>query len=762
MIAKSSILPLLLLLALMFGGIRIFFPSLLHSPATTLASSSGDGLKNYATAIYHIRYDSCAHHFQGMLYPYGDHVVFSDNQPILSNTLRWLEDRGFAVADRTIGIFNLAMLLSLLLSALLLFGIWRRLEVPPWIAAVAAAGVSFLSPQLLRFEGHYGLAHSFVLPALLYLMLQYEERPGLMTSLKIAAIVLISSQLHFYFFGITSFLLLAWFLVRTIRKPSRKRLFFDLRHLLIQWILPLGFLMFWLYGHGQWPERPANPYGFLEYRAHWEGLLLPYDLPLGEWISENWISVRQVGIEGYAYIGWLAILGLVGIGIGKLFKLRFSSSANRVHCRFLFHSGCAAFLLLLLSLGLPFIIPPLENLLPYTGPLRQFRGIGRFAWPFFYVVNICSVYFWYQLARSRPSRLFGIVAVLLLTGILASDVWQVRMAHPLHSRSLQNLKQQLGLQEAAWLKYINPSDYQAILPIPFFHIGSENFWIEPKGQILEKTLIASLQSGLPTLAALMTRSPLDRSRKALQLALPHETMPSILNDLPSSKPLLLLVDKSLPSQQQAAHLLENARFLYENEAVQFFSFALDDIPKGLAKREQQVRALAHKRAVYPKQLFYSTDSAASLMMGGFVHLQKGDRPISSPLSASAGDTLSLFRGPFDGLSASPQLLSFWYRIRHDLSPLAQLQVELGGQQQRYAIQNYIKRIDHDWCLVEVPLQLDTAEGKLHIYLTSHPFARFDMTVGERLIRITTDSLFADFGNAYFFNNRWFGRKHTVE
>ena len=46
----------------------------------------GDGYKAYHAIFYHVEHDSTYSHFEGMNYPYGEHVVPGACQPLLSNT----------------------------------------------------------------------------------------------------------------------------------------------------------------------------------------------------------------------------------------------------------------------------------------------------------------------------------------------------------------------------------------------------------------------------------------------------------------------------------------------------------------------------------------------------------------------------------------------------------------------------------------------------------------------------------------------------
>ena len=63
----------------------------------------------------------------------------------------------------------------------------------------------------------------------------------------------------------------------------------------------------------------------------------------------------------------------------------------------------------------------MEFIVNYLGPLKQFRGIGRFAWLFYYVINIAAFYgiyqFWSKLNISTwlKNGLLIIVFIILYT-----------------------------------------------------------------------------------------------------------------------------------------------------------------------------------------------------------------------------------------------------------------------------------------------------------------------------------------------------------
>ena len=54
----------------------------------SIPGSGEDGAKNYYTVAYHIQHDSTLWWFEGMNYREGEHVIYTDNQPLISNLLK--------------------------------------------------------------------------------------------------------------------------------------------------------------------------------------------------------------------------------------------------------------------------------------------------------------------------------------------------------------------------------------------------------------------------------------------------------------------------------------------------------------------------------------------------------------------------------------------------------------------------------------------------------------------------------------------------
>src|SRR5437868_5534070 len=67
-----------------------YFPQVLLHPNQVMSNNQEDALKNYYTFVYHTTHDKEMLKFEGMNYPFGEHVVYTDCQPVLSFILRLL------------------------------------------------------------------------------------------------------------------------------------------------------------------------------------------------------------------------------------------------------------------------------------------------------------------------------------------------------------------------------------------------------------------------------------------------------------------------------------------------------------------------------------------------------------------------------------------------------------------------------------------------------------------------------------------------
>lgn len=746
------------------AGIALKFNTYLHFPPGKVIEPYGDGFKAYMSPAYHALYDSSMTHFQGMNYPYGDHLVFADPQPILANALQRFQHIGPGLLQSTINWTHLLMLLSILACAFLLFALFHRLGVPVWYAALAAPLLTFLSPMLARIGFHYGLAQPAAIPAVLLLLLLHQERPRWSISLAIGAAVLLFSLFHFQYFGILVLGISAYFFVDFLYSPKRERLLRLIAHYSLQALLPFLLLSFWLSSGNPVEDRASKPFGFLHYRSHFEGTFTSSDQPHLQFLFKWTGNPGDLDIEARNYIGLIAALGLwmVLLHLIKSRKdaLSFASAEHPAASPFVKRIFWSGLLLYLFSTGFPFTLPGWERFTEYLGPLRQFRAIGRFSWFFFFTANI-AVLTWIGRRFVRKTWM-----QILCLGILGAEAFFFLRARDLRLDDVAGLQPGATLLEQTG---INPEDYQAILPIPYFHIGSDNFWVEPEGFIQQNAMVLSLQSGLPLCAVMMSRTSVGQTYRQLQLVGEPYRHPAILEDYPNTKPLLMLVDEerfrlAAPRWDHFSSAATGVRFLKDLGRLKVYAVPLSFFSASADRQGEIVATQATTIPLYPRDSFLLSDSTS------FIAFRTWDKDFSSFKYAGQGGfsgEIYLKNTLFDEvlphqIADERYILSVWILLNDDMRgttictlreyapktgealSLVQLQV---GQHARVFDSN-------GWALVEIPFETRSAETRIQISFQNME-AKGQLHLDELLIRPEGVDVFRKSQNGWWKNNRFY-------
>ena len=757
------------LVLIIFTGILIFFrfPDFFQSPNTMVIEPYGDGHKAYTTIQYHAKYDSTYSHFEGMNYPYGEHVVPAATQPLLSNSIKFFSRNFYDITDYTIGIVNFSLLLSILLSVFFLYLIFRQLELPWWYSLIVAIGLSFLAPQLVRFKSHYGLAHMETLPILLYLMMRFDVRRSIGRSLWIALAVFLLAQIHFYFFAIMVFTISFYFLFDFTRKWAWKKLHKYAFHYGLQVGLPLVFFFFWMYYGDPVQDRTAAPWGFFEYRAYWEGIFTSLAEPHFRWVHNNLVNIRLIDMEGQAYVGLIAttffIILLVQWIAGRFQKPYlhlesiYSPFLNRV-----FYAGLC---ILLFSLGLPFTISGLDALLEYTGPIRQFRSIGRFAWVFYYVMNVIAFFWLYKKANEHSAKPMRIALLALGLSVLVFEAYHFAWSKDLKLDKIEEM--QPGERYTDGLQIDFPK-YQAILTVPHYNIGSDNFWWHLGGFIAQKSLTLSSQTGLPVTSALLTRTSLSHTINQLQLVTEPYRLPKILEDFPNEKPLLMAWDERSFQEEKDkyAHLLEGALLLHEKEALRLYELPLETFQKRIDDRKTRwLNEQQQADTLYAINNFLTTQDKSN-----FIYLPFDDQHSENKYFGK-GAYKGLIREQnilFDGVlpncdTSATYILSFWMFIQEDLRPRSILEWVASdpatGQvvdQHKIPVRTLVKAFDNNgWALLETYFKPRSGKHQFKASIYNEQLKEQDLYVDELLIRPVSQQLYRNGADYIWKNNRWF-------
>ncbi len=589
----------------MFSFMWLHYSHVLKAPNSYLFSSQGDGIKNYYAYMYHIKHDTSYVYFSGMNHPFGDHIAYTDGNPLLANAVKLLSSFLPGIDYYGIGIYNLSMLLSLLLAALIVCLILLEFGVGGWRSALFAFAIVALQPQLLRMNGHFSLTYCWVIPMAIFLLL-YLRRSQKWSTLVIGIILLFLTFFTHPYLGLASSALilvssLCGYVISGLKKRSESANF----KTLLLGIVPIVSYLVVMKLSDPYSGRSTLPWGFYEFYAELETVFIPHSGPLHLFIKKIFaffsLEFPTQTWDGLAYIGLVAIVTSFWALISYL-----KGHRMKVRSEWLYVS-IASVLLLILSFCIPFkwggVFTALADNL---GPLRQFRGLGRFAWPFYFVITISSFVY---LTR-RADSWGGFWKVFL--PIIASGIMLVE-ANADHVR----VSNAIGEANNPFLPDAAPegdfSRFQAIITLPYFLVGTDYFIRESHSGIEGASMLLSFHTGLPLLSSKMARSSVPQTLEQTKLYERNFEEKSIQKLLSSTEAFAVVGNVSECNENEKHLLLQSEPF------QKYMDFdVLTMAPSVLFQDESQVVIDEYLKLGFPlSDGIYCADSLAYVLADSF-------------------------------------------------------------------------------------------------------------------------------------------------
>jgi hypothetical protein len=725
LIERGFLLTLLLSVSCLF----LFFGKLLMSPNRIYFSGGGDGLQAYFGALYHIKYDDSYWQMKGMNYPYGDQVFFTGCQPFVANTLK-LINHFVNVYDYTVGILNLIMLVSIVLSALCIYLLFKHLRISYYYSAIAATAIAYLSPQLDRLGGHYSLTYQFAIPLFLLLLLKFYEQPTMKKSIWLGIFVFFITGTHFYFFGlfaITSSVY--WSILYFSKEGEFGKLKFAVKHFFIQLVLPflLVQLIMILIDHVN--DRTSFPYGYLEYTSSLEGVFFPPGRRFYSPLFERIMHPKFPEWEGISYVGIIGVITFIAFLImpikrlfSKQYKQIFRVTDNIVLSIFFWASIPA----LLLAFGYPFKIKGLEWLLFYSGPLKQLRGIGRFTWILFYVINILAVY---TIANLSIKKFPALKHILMITALffMGYDAYIMASGRQDHLNNkipvLEDKNNQLP--EDQWLNQINTSDFQALITLPYTHIGSENIWVFSTSEIMKDGFLVSLKTGLPMLSLISSRTSLSQTYKNIQIIKEPYRKLEILKEFKNQKPILVIAKENELNQTEKDFLM-HCQLLKQTPNYTIYSMQFDALLHISDTLYQAAKAKFNNSRTYAIDGLCSTDSVKTFVHDGF-EKNENTKALSGKgcYEGSLKEYNVIYKGGIPNWKDQEYTLSFWMddftKDRYPRSTIELIFTDPAGniyKTEYGTLGKFFTILDHQWGLLEKTIKLNGKDDQITVTIWS--------------------------------------------
>ncbi|HET9906213.1 MAG TPA: hypothetical protein VFQ23_06220, partial [Anaerolineales bacterium] len=535
------------LIGLTFGTLAFlwwYFSKLFKCPSCYLFVDSADGLKNYFTSVYYVMADSGLW-FSGMNYPYGDHIVYTDNQPFWSGMMK-LASSLTAFDGHVVGTINMLMVFSILISVICIYLLLRRMQLPVWMAIVGCLPIAFLSPQIARFNGHYSLAYTCYIPAFLCLMFWWCDKPqSIKRAVFLVLWIAVMSYTHLYFLFISvCFLTVYGFVVWGANRFRWNRAFLNLIV-----VVAIAGAVVYLPVKLTDPidDRPTTVYGIQVYTSKAAGTFLPWFAPMDKILTDE-LKIKRPDGEAMSYVGFPGLILCIFIVI-FMFRRTWLNWRKPVLSNFslsvtpmrLLATGIIVWII---STGWFYIIGG-SVLLEVFPVLGQFRSLGRLGWIFYYAYTLFVVWYLFDMLK-RTGKPFVRTLIILLVGLLVSvwywEAWKY-LDHQTKGIYHENktFRGEEVYRNALQNIGVDPQEFQAILQVPLVSVGSERINIARGLWTLNRTYQCATETGLPIINSNMSRTSVSQSLELLQL-ISDPDIPKRRLELMNEKPLLLLAD----------------------------------------------------------------------------------------------------------------------------------------------------------------------------------------------------------------------------
>lgn len=556
---RKYLLPVLLVVQciLIFTGFRHHY----QVPTDSLFHDLYDGFKNYHTLYTYVAIDTDTDgllHYSGMNYPYGDFVTYTDNTPAIAIPMKLLVRLGVEPGPWIFWLFNQWLIAGILISTVLLFFILKDLLQKQFLVAVGALTLPWINPQLMRLSnGHFNLSQSWLVLLPIFLLLLYSRRIKSGRSLwpvELAMVgsIILASAYHLYYLPINGLIIGSFLLFFGIFERRSKRII--LSSLIVPAVSAAFFLLF-ANGFDPFFElRSDTPTGFNN--ADWQLDLLSLITAYPHFGIDFIIgAMDHHHYESNSYLGGFVLYA----GLGLLILNRWLKPGIDLKDPFMRAFLFAGVVSLITAFGIKFDIPTLglhvENVISpmfwidkVSDKVEHFRCLARFNWPFFWVMNLTMLWLVDRLILTgqRPLKIvaFGLTIFLLLD---AKDAIRFN-----HNEVYENVLVTSDLEEVTELvDGVDPLAYEAILTIPFYHVGSmhHSYTIQPPDIFYRRAAQMSSELDLPLMPSMMSRTPVPMARKQMNIFTDPDR--SSLVDLRTRKPLLVLA-----SEQDLCQLID--------------------------------------------------------------------------------------------------------------------------------------------------------------------------------------------------------------
>lgn len=291
------------------------------------------------------------------------------------------------------------------------------------------------------------------------------------------------------------------------------------------------------------------------------------------------------------------------------------------------------------------------------------------------------------------------------------------------------------------IQLANNGNYQSILPLPFYYVGSENFTRPINDNSARNSMLVSYHTGLSICGAYLTRTGISESKKIVQLMSPDFYEKEIRFDLASNDPFIIIKSENNLTQYEKT-LIDKADLLWKGSSLELYQISPEILFESSAEKEI-VSFLNIKDKLYENDGFLVTDSSTVILFkkfddkqSDFVFSGKGSfngyKKESNLIAEFSPGVLQegkeyiastwMYNGQLDALN-------FWFRFIFEEYDQSAEHWEI-----IYTIPEQSEVIDGDWSLVELQFKVINSNNPTCIKTLGKTIDKLEFYLDDLLIR----------------------------
>ncbi|HEY9176191.1 MAG TPA: hypothetical protein VIN07_00810, partial [Flavipsychrobacter sp.] len=510
-----------------------------------------------------------------------------------------------------------------------------RFHVHPIWSVIAAVLIITMSPQQFKLAEHFSLAYFCVLPMVFYYNLAWHQSGQRQYIFKLFLVSMVFTFIHLYF----ALMICLWIALYGMgyllsHEPTLRKKTLHILPLFAAAVVPVILFQLFMLVTDTISDRPEYPYGARAHGTSFNDIFTSYLSPFSLWLSQLFdTGTLSGGNEGYAYIGiaplLILLVALVHL-VANIIRRRKAGIVSNGHIDLSIWLFIAIGILVFAS---AIIFKKCFACLDYASFIKQFRAIGRFSWPYYYLATIAAVviaYRWYMgLLQQSKKWVAYLLSGSLLVAWSSEAVPFAQMTRKRVADGEAQYQQFYKTDARQWDQFLSQAGYtkdgfRALYALPYFHIGTEKLGLVPYsyGEVND-VFSAALQLHLPVMNVMMSRTSWQQAFAQVRVSGGPYTDKQVLrsND---QRPVLIIHPAKAPLNTDEQYLLSAAKKLGHLDGNNIYALSAGELLKKEAARRDKLKTLFddmltkdtcinYTGAWYVEH--YDTGNAAEVLMG---------------------------------------------------------------------------------------------------------------------------------------------------